>query len=111
MRIFVADERPRQRHAAVRGAYERCKSYGFEPPRRLEPVSGVKVAARRKRTRRVGTGARQVFEPPGRLASAQEGFANSGGRLTRLARHCFRRPPGYVTTIEGKRPCDHETPF
>ena len=49
MHIFVADEHSRQRHAAVRGAHERSKPYGFAAATARDTwlVSDVSVAARR----------------------------------------------------------------
>jgi hypothetical protein len=65
MHIFVADEHPRQRHAAVRGAHERSKPYGFssrrDGARATWSLSTSASPARRKRTRRFATGALQLL--------------------------------------------------
>src|SRR5580693_6812209 len=120
MHIFAADEYPRQRHAAVCGAHERSKPYGFKPPRRLAPRGPCPTSAwpaRCKRTRRFATGALQLLRRlavPHLRRKAPQPLAASGRATPPLFRMATLLLTAadvavelHVTNIEGRTPCDH----
>jgi hypothetical protein len=127
MHIFVADEHPRQRQAAVRGAHEKSKPYGFssrrDGARARGPCPTSASPARRKRTRRFATGARQLLrrqtvphlrrKAPQPLAACRRAAIISDGGA---AFHVFGCPFDgrcRVTSLtsRGERPCGHVLPF
>jgi hypothetical protein len=99
MHIFVADDHPRQRPAAVRGAHERSKPYGFssrrDGARATWSPSDVSVAGAAKEEGTLRNRRTTIVEASGCPASAQEGPATSNDQLTRRHyfgwRRCFSR--------------------
>jgi hypothetical protein len=129
MHIFVADELPRQRHAAVRGAHEKSKPYGFssrrDGARATWSLSDVSVAGAAQEDATLRNRRTTIVEASDCPASAEEGPATSSGQRTRRAAiisdggaafHVFGCPFDgrcRVTSLtsRGERPCDHVLPF
>jgi hypothetical protein len=77
MHIFVADEHPRRRHAAERGAHERSKPYGFssrrDGARATWFLSDLSVAGAAQDDATLRNRRTTIVEASGCPASAQEG--------------------------------------
>ena len=89
MHIFVADEHPRQRQAAVRGAHEKSKPYGFssrrDGARATWSLSDVSVAGAAQEDATLRNRRMTIVEASDCPASAEEGPATSSGLPTRRA--------------------------